>query len=179
MSTWTHRPTCYPLGSLFDSISGVNCSLALFIWIRDPMTFDLAHIFPFLFQNNKTVLEGFWTTLDDHFQFSCKTYGKTHLHLQLIPWDCLTHSWHSRMKKPFQAVTFPTPVLHWPQLKSKLTERRVFDDPGHWDFQSRGVPLLTDASRGSPHSVKWGWGGGSTGVSVLCFLWEREKDQRE
>ena len=104
MSTWTHSPTCYPLGSLFDSVSGVNCS-ALCIWIRDLMMFNLAHIFPFLFQNNKAVLEGFWTTLGDHFQFSCKTYGKTHPHLQLIPWDCLTHSRHSKMEKAFQAVS--------------------------------------------------------------------------
>lgn len=48
------------------------------------MTFHLAYNFLFLFQTNKNILEGFWTTLGDRFQFPCETCGKTHLHLQLI-----------------------------------------------------------------------------------------------
>lgn len=49
----THSPTCCPLGSLFDLISGLNCPPALSIWIRNPMVFNWAYIFLSLFETIK------------------------------------------------------------------------------------------------------------------------------
>lgn len=73
----------------------------LFMWIRDPLTFNLAYNFLFLLQNDDMVWERFWTPFGDHF------HVETHLHVQLISCDGLTHAQRYKMEETVQAVSVP------------------------------------------------------------------------
>lgn len=177
MSTWTHSPACCLLGSFFDLISGVTCS-ALFIWISNAMMFNLAFIFPFLSWNNKN--ECFGEVLDCirwSFSVFVWAYGKTHLHLQLILWDCLTHGRHYKWKRPSRQLVFKHISRPCPALTSSQNsqERRTLTwDPGHGNFQSWVSP--SSLMQGLPKlcKVRWGWDWGrewgGTAVSLFSLV---------
>lgn len=164
--------------ALFDLISGLNCPPALSIWIRNPMVFNWAYIFLSLFETIKNVLERFWSALENHFQFSWGTCGKTHLRLQLIPGDGLADVWSLPNGEDlfWQSACKYISRLHPALTSAQLGFRGVRDfswGSRPWNLSGPGCPLLTEAGA-HKNSTKWDgawiWGMGEGMVMAQVFL---------